>query len=135
VRGPAADIADNRFSEIPLPNGGFRGFDAHGDTRVIDGRFPWDVGGPQRTVLTPDKAGTYDSCGQWIQHVEPVGGGVLGFKATFHTVSGAARAESVQNMVVHNLYRTPLRVPALAETQRGINGSSLLDDDRRVDRL
>jgi hypothetical protein len=51
VRGPAADIADNRFSEIQLPNGGFRGFDADGDTRVIDGRYPWDMdgmGGPER---------------------------------------------------------------------------------------
>jgi hypothetical protein len=79
VRGPAADIADNRFTEIQLPNGGFRGFDAHGDTRVIDGSFPWDMGGPERTVLTPGKAGTYDSCGQWIQHVEPAGGAILGF--------------------------------------------------------
>ena len=79
VRGPAADIADNRFSEIQLPNGGFRGFDAHGDTRVIDGRYPWDMGGPERTVLSPGKPGTYDSCGQWIQHVEPADSTILGF--------------------------------------------------------
>ena len=79
VRGPAADIADNRFSEIQLPGGGFRGFDAHGDTRAIDGRFPWDMDGPERTVLSPGKPGTYDSCGQWIQHVEPARGTTLGF--------------------------------------------------------
>ena len=79
LRGPAADIADNRFSEIQLPDGRFRGFDAHGDTRAIDGAHPWDMGGPARTVLTPGKAGTYDSCGQWMQHVEPAGASILGF--------------------------------------------------------
>jgi hypothetical protein len=79
VRGPAPDIADNRFTEIDLPNGRFRGFDAHGDTRAIDGNHPWDMGGAARTVLTPGKPGTYDSCGQWLQHVEPAGGTILGF--------------------------------------------------------
>ncbi|RXH53953.1 hypothetical protein [Granulicella sibirica] len=79
VRGPAADIADNRFSEIQLPNGGYRGFDAHGDTRVIDGRYPWDMGSPERTVLSPGKPGTHYSCGQWIQHVEPASNVILGF--------------------------------------------------------
>ena len=79
VRGPAADIADNRFSEIRLPDGRFRGFDAHGDTRAIDGNQSWDMGGPARIVLSPGKPGTYDSCGQWLQHVEPAGSATLGF--------------------------------------------------------
>lgn len=79
ARGPAPDIADNRFTEIQLPDGRFRGFDAHGDTRAIDGDHPWDMGGPARTVLSPGKPGTDDSCGQWLQHVEPAGNTILGF--------------------------------------------------------
>jgi hypothetical protein len=79
VRGPAANMADNRFTEVQIPSGGFRGFDAHGDTRAIDGRYPWDMGGPQRTVLRPGRPGTYDSCGQWLNHAELAGATVLGF--------------------------------------------------------
>jgi len=79
ARGPAADIADNTFSELQLPNGRFRGFDAHGDTRAIDGAQPWDMGGPARMVMTPGKPGSNDSCGQWIQHVELTGNTVLAF--------------------------------------------------------
>jgi hypothetical protein len=79
VRGPAADIADNHFTELRLPNGSFRGFDAHSDTRAIDGRSPSDMGGPERTVLRPGQPGTYDSCGQWLNHVELAGTTVLGF--------------------------------------------------------
>jgi len=79
VRGPAADMADNRFTEIQLPGGGFRGFDAHGDTRAIDGRSPSDMGGPERSVLGPGRPGTYDSCGQWLNHAELDGATVLGF--------------------------------------------------------
>jgi hypothetical protein len=79
ARGPAVDIADNRFSEIRLPDGRFRGFDAHGDTRAIDGDRPWDMGGPARTVLVPGRPGTYDSCGQWLNHAEPAGTTILGF--------------------------------------------------------
>jgi len=54
-RGPAADIADNHFTEIPLPGGRFRGFDAHAETRAIDGIHPWDMSGLARVVLTPGK--------------------------------------------------------------------------------
>jgi hypothetical protein len=79
VRGPAKDIADNRFTEIQLPDGRFRGFDAHGESRAIDGNHPWDMGGQTRIVLSPGKPGTYDSCGQWLQHVEPADHTVLGF--------------------------------------------------------
>jgi hypothetical protein len=78
VRGPAADIADNRFTEIELPDGGFRGFDAHGETRAIDGVHPWDMGGPGRVVLQPGAPGTYDSCGQWLNHAERAGMVTLG---------------------------------------------------------
>ncbi len=79
ARGPAADIADNRFTEIALPGGGFRGFDAHGDTRAIDGRFPSDMGGAGRIVLSRGGPGSYDSCGQWLNHVEPAADQLLGF--------------------------------------------------------
>jgi hypothetical protein len=79
VRGPAADIADNHFTEIQLPGGGFRGFDAHAQTRAIDGRYPWDMGGPGRIVLGPGKPGSYDACGQWLNHAEVDGRQTLGF--------------------------------------------------------
>ncbi len=79
VRGPSLEIADNHFTEIPLPDGRFRGFDAHATTHAIDGNKPWDMGGAARTVLSPGKPGTYDSCGQWLNHAEPVGKTVLGF--------------------------------------------------------
>lgn len=79
ARGPSADIADNRFTEIELPNGSFRGFDAHGDTRAIDGTQPWDMGAPGRVVLGRGVPNSFDSCGQWLNHAEPMGAGVLGF--------------------------------------------------------
>lgn len=79
VRGPAADIADNRFTEIELPDGRFRGFDAHGETRAIDGKHPWDMGGPARVVLKPGPPGSYDSCGQWLNHAERIGAVTIGF--------------------------------------------------------
>jgi len=37
------------------------------------------MGGPERTVLRPGQPGTYDSCGQWLNHAEVVGRTVLGF--------------------------------------------------------
>jgi hypothetical protein len=79
VRGPAADVADNRFTEIELPHGGFRGFDVHSETRAIDGKRPWDMGAPGRVVLRPGPPGSYDSCGQWLSHAERMGAAVLGF--------------------------------------------------------
>ncbi|MGY4159539.1 hypothetical protein ACVINW_005381 [Bradyrhizobium sp. USDA 4461] len=79
VRGPAADIADNRFNEIALPNGRFRGFDAHGETRAIDGARPSAMAGPARVVLRPGPPGSVDSCGQWLNHAERRGTSVLGF--------------------------------------------------------
>ena len=79
IRGPAANMADNRFSEIGLPNGRFRGFDAHNDTRVIDGSGPWDMGGPEQMVLKPGTPGSYDACGQWLNHAEVSGATTLGF--------------------------------------------------------
>lgn len=79
VRGPAADIADNHFNEIALPNGRFRGFDAHGETRAIDGARPSDMSGPARVVLRAGPQGSYDSCGRWLNHAERKGAVVLGF--------------------------------------------------------
>ena len=73
VRGPSLEIADNHFTEIHLPDGRFRGFDANAQTHAIDGIHPWDMGGTARTVLMPGKAGEYDSCGQWLNHAEILG--------------------------------------------------------------
>ncbi len=79
IRGPAANMADNRFTEIQLPNGRFRGFDAHNDTRIIDGSEPWDMGGTEQSVMGPGGPGSYDACGQWLNHAEVADTTTLGF--------------------------------------------------------
>jgi hypothetical protein len=72
-------VVDNRFTEVELPGGRFRGFLAYGVTRAIDGAHPWDMGGEERLVLPRGKAGSVDACGQWIQHVELSGSALLAF--------------------------------------------------------
>jgi hypothetical protein len=79
ARGPAPNIADNWFTEIQLPNGKFRGFTAGGTSFAIDGNHPYDMGGAAVTVLKPGPAGSPDSCGQWIQHVELQGKTLIGW--------------------------------------------------------
>ncbi len=74
-RGPGPDIED--FTEIQLPDGRFRGFVAGAKTYAIDGDQPWDMGGPRRLVFDKGAPGTYDSCGQWIHHVEQSGKTVI----------------------------------------------------------
>lgn len=76
-QGPRNDVADANFSEIRLPNGRFRGFTAAGVTYAIDGNHPAEMNGPLHTVLGRGAQGTFDSCGQWIQHTELVGKVVL----------------------------------------------------------
>ena len=76
-QGPRNDVADANFSEIQLPNGHFRGFTAAGVTYAIDGRQPAEMNGPLRNVLGRGAQGTFDSCGQWIQHTELTGKVVL----------------------------------------------------------
>jgi hypothetical protein len=73
VRGPEAHIADDRFSEIQLPGGRFRGFSANAVTYAIDGPAVWAMGGPAVPVLGRGPKGSYASCGRWIQHVERAG--------------------------------------------------------------
>jgi len=75
ARGPGPDIED--FTEIQLPDGRFRGFVAGAKTYAVDGDHPWDMGGPRRLVLDKGAPGTYDSCGQWIHHVEQSGNTIL----------------------------------------------------------
>jgi hypothetical protein len=79
ARGPAPNIADAAFTEIRLANGLFRGFTAAGITFAIDGKHPYDMGGKAATVLKAGPPGTYDSCGQWINHVELVGKTLFGW--------------------------------------------------------
>ena len=79
ARGPAPNIADAAFTEIGLPDGRFRGFTAAGTTFAIDGKHPYDMGGPAVTVLKPGPAGSPSSCGQWIVHVELEGKTLLGW--------------------------------------------------------
>jgi hypothetical protein len=79
ARGPAPNIADAAFTEIQLPNGRFRGFTAAGTTFAIDGAHPYDMGGTAATVLKPGPAGSPDSCGQWIVHVELEGKTLYGW--------------------------------------------------------
>jgi len=75
ARGPAPDIED--VTEIQLPGGRFRSFVPGAKTYAIDGDHPWDMGGPRRLVLDKGAPGTYDSCGQWIHHVEQSGNTVI----------------------------------------------------------
>jgi hypothetical protein len=70
MQGPAGNVADNNFSEIEIPGGRFRGFTAAGETYAIDGKSPLDMSGPMRKVLGRGAPGSYDSCGQWVQHAE-----------------------------------------------------------------
>ena len=79
ARGPAPNIADNWFTEVGLPGGGFRGFTAAGATFAIDGKHPYDMGGHAATVLKPGPPGSPSSCGQWIQHVELKGKTLYGW--------------------------------------------------------
>jgi hypothetical protein len=79
ARGPAPNIADAAFTEVRLPDGRFRGFTATGPTFAIDGKEPYDMGGPAATVLKPGPAGSPSSCGQWIVHVELEGKTLFGW--------------------------------------------------------
>jgi hypothetical protein len=79
ARGPAGDIADNWLSEIELPNGKFRSFTAAGTTWAVDGKTPYDMGGPGVTVLKRGPAGSVSSCGEWVQHAELEGTTLLGW--------------------------------------------------------
>jgi hypothetical protein len=79
ARGPAPNIADAAFTEVGLPGGRFRGFTAAGTTFAIDGKHPYDMGGPAATVLSPGPTGSPSSCGQWINHVELEGKTLLGW--------------------------------------------------------
>src|ERR1700722_5459950 len=75
ARGPGPDSED--FSAIQLPDGRFRGFVAGARTYAIDGDHLWDMSGPRRLVFDIGAPGTYDSCGQWIHHVEQSGSKVI----------------------------------------------------------
>jgi hypothetical protein len=79
ARGPAADIADNRFSEIQLPDGASAASTRMAILVPSTGPIHGIWAGPARTVLTPGRPGTYDSCGQWLNHAEPAGNTILGF--------------------------------------------------------
>jgi hypothetical protein len=79
ARGPAPNIADSAFTAIQLPNGKFRGFTAAGTAWAIDGNHPYDMGGAGVAVLKAGPAGSPDSCGQWINHVEQAGATLFGW--------------------------------------------------------
>jgi len=79
ARGPAPNIADSSFTAIQLLNGKFRGFTSAGTSWAVDGSHPYDMGGPGVAVLKAGPAGTPDSCGQWIVHVEQEGSTLFGW--------------------------------------------------------
>jgi hypothetical protein len=102
-QGPTGGIADNTFSEIQIPGSRFRGFTAAAETFAIDGENPEDMSGPLRKVLGRGAPGTFDSCGQWVQHAELSGHTVLGwvhnetdcnYKANFQTHKSMSIATS-----------------------------------------
>jgi hypothetical protein len=78
-QGPAGNVADNNFSEIQIPGGRFRGFTAAAETYAIDGNTPLDMSDAMRKVLGRGAPGSYDSCGQWIQHAEVSGSTTIGW--------------------------------------------------------
>lgn len=64
--GPASNLPDTPYSDIPLTSGGYRGFlSGGGGAYRIEGADPWSTGGTQTVVLNaqPD---TYNSCGLWM---------------------------------------------------------------------
>lgn len=79
VRGPSGIASDSTFTEVPLANGKFRGFTGTAMSAAIDGNAPWDMSAPGVTVLKAGPAGSSDSCGQWLQHVEKAGNQLLGW--------------------------------------------------------
>ncbi len=95
LQGPAANIADNPFSEIRLPNGQFRGFTANADTFAIDGKDPLDMAGPLRKVLGRAAPGRYGESGKWINHVERSGSLLLGW---VHNETGDAPGQGLKSM-------------------------------------
>jgi len=70
VLGPAANYADSKWSEVQLSPGSFRGFTSNVTSYTLPGGAPWSFGGPLIPVLQPGPAGSYDSCGQWLQDVQ-----------------------------------------------------------------
>jgi hypothetical protein len=79
ARGPSPNVPDTKFTAIQLPSGQFRGFLSNQTSYAVDGATPWDMGGTAVPVLRPGAAGTYDSCGQWMNHVERSGNIMLGW--------------------------------------------------------
>jgi len=79
ARGPSPNIADAAFTAVGLPGGRFRGFTAAGTTFAIDGKEPYDMGGPAVAVLKPGPAGSPSACGEWITHVETEGATLYGW--------------------------------------------------------
>jgi len=99
ARGPAPNIADNWFTEVGLPGGRFRGFTACGTTFAIDGKQPYDMGGPATTVFKAGPPGSPSSCGEWIQHVELEGKTLFGW---VHNETACAYAKKRPNPCVHD---------------------------------
>jgi len=93
ARGPAPNIADNWFTEVGLPGGRFRGFTACGTTFAIDGKQPYDMGGPATTVFKAGPPGSPSSCGEWVQHVELEGKTLFGW---VHNETACAYAKNGQ---------------------------------------
>lgn len=64
--GPLATLPDTPYSTIGLTGGGFRSFLSGGGSAYrTEGADPWAVGGIRTTILT-GQAGTYSSCGLWM---------------------------------------------------------------------
>lgn len=71
--GPAGNILDNPFSIIALQSGGFRDFTANSTTYRLEGSDPWSNGGPL-TAVASAVAGTYASCGLWLNDEQRASG-------------------------------------------------------------
>jgi hypothetical protein len=70
VIGPTSNLADAHWSEVRMSEGSFRGFTSNSSSYLLAGGAVWSFGGPVAAVLQPGPAGSYDSCGQWLQDVQ-----------------------------------------------------------------
>jgi hypothetical protein len=71
--GPTSNLADAHWSEVQMSVGSFRGFTSNASSYLLRGGAVWSFGGPLASVLHPGPAGSYDSCGQWLQDVQRAG--------------------------------------------------------------
>lgn len=83
--GPAANMIDNPYVVVQLPNGSFRSFTANATTYRIDSNNPTGSGGTAPVSVIGPIANGYADCGLWINDI---------FKDNDYHYFGLAHAET-----------------------------------------